>query len=413
MLLSVRMTPWVGITLLLTPPLGAQQPLDSLARAYSYALSTDRSALEGPGLELLLAGTADAQFVAVGEQHNTRAIPRFTTVLFAMLNHVNGFRYLAVEEGPLIGTMVDRAGRRGGTDSVLALAARYPNAFHMFTVEELTMLGEIARTSDASRDAIWGVNQEFGALHVYDYLRARATTAEAELIAAELADVAREYEGERFARNVHYLVGVATADELRRLRDAFDPQRGSEVDRILEQTELSRTIYAPYGMEPSPPGAAFYRANAAREENMKRLFSERYRAARAAGDSMPRVIVKSGHLHLYRGLSPRTQLSTLGNFLSEVATFHGTKSLHIYTVVNQDWVGEGWLQPFVAALTPDDATLFDLAALRPWAVREAPETLDSNVRTLILGYDVLIIFRDSAAGSLEGLRTPNFHWYPR
>lgn len=73
--------------------------------------------------------------------------------------------------------------------------------------------------------------------------------------------------------------------------------------------------------------------------------------------------MKSGHLHLYRGLSPRTELYTLGNFLSGVALLHGRESFHIYAIVDRPQVRDGWLGPFAEAALPGDATVFDLRPL--------------------------------------------------
>ena len=88
------------------------------------------------------------------------------------------------------------------------------------------------------------------------------------------------------------------------------------------------------------------------------------------------------------------------------------RSLHIYAVVDEDWVKESWLQPFTTAVQDAEATLFDLGALRAWAARRDSVALDPDVRSLILGYNFLLFFRDAESGSLEGLLTPNFHCTP-
>jgi len=202
----------------------------------------------------------------------------------------------------------------------------------------------------------------------------------------------------------------AGALHFERLRGVSFRGGASEADWLITQLALSNRIYAPYRSGRAPPPSAFHEAGRARETNMKRLFAERHREAEASRAALPKVLVKSGHLHLYRGLSPRTELYTLGNFLSELAVFHGLESLHLYALVDRPYVRDGWLGPFARAALPGEATLFDLRPLAGWARRE--EALDPNVRRLIMGYDVLVFLRDGAAGSLEDLRTPRFRWYP-
>ena len=61
---------------------------------------------------------------------------------------------------------------------------------------------------------------------------------------------------------------------------------------------------------------------------MKQRFMEEYRRAEAADRAAPRVILKFGHWHLYRGVGP-SNLQTLGNFASELARVNGGQSFHV------------------------------------------------------------------------------------
>jgi hypothetical protein len=122
--------------------------------------------------------------------------------------------------------------------------------------------------------------------------------------------------------------------------------------------------------------------------------------------------VKSGHLHLYRGHSERTELLTLGNFLAELAIFNGFRSTHLYATVDRPYVRDGWLAPFVRAAPAGMDALIDLRDLQPLAARNRIADLSPQVRRLILAYDAVLVFRDSAQGSLDRLRTARFRWYP-
>src|SRR5687768_10202843 len=69
--------------------------LDNLVAANSRLLQLKNGALEGPGADFILAEAAEAQFVALGEEHNTTEIPELTTALFRTLQDRYGFRFLA------------------------------------------------------------------------------------------------------------------------------------------------------------------------------------------------------------------------------------------------------------------------------------------------------------------------------
>jgi hypothetical protein len=394
------------------PPFSEAELIARLGE-HRTAIRIGREGLAGPGGEAILEAAVPAQFVALGEEHNSRAIPHFTVALFRSLNARHGFDHLALEEGPALGRLVSEAVRSPDPDAVPALGRRYPNAFHMFSVEELWMMAEVGEIS-AVADPIWGLNQEFGAAHVFARLAEIAPDVAARDVARELLARAMEYEGERFARNVHYLAAVATPADFVRLRDAFRPAAGSEAEALIDQTELSARIYAPYGAKTRPPGGAFHASAVAREQNMKTLLGQHLRPAAGAPGGPPRVLVKSGHFHLYRGRSTRTEVYTLGNFLSELSAFFGRESLHLYVVTDEPWLREGWPRPFALAAEagaqlPGDGLLFDLRPLAAWA-RGAE--LHAEVRRLLLGYDFFVFLRDGEGASVEGLLGPGGRWYP-
>jgi hypothetical protein len=122
--------------------------------------------------------------------------------------------------------MLSDALRSGGLQSVVALAKRYPNAFHMYTEEEFAVIADAGKTSTAPTAPIWGLNQVFGAAHVYERLVALARGGEARGVAQRLLNEALEYEGERFEKNVHYMGTVARAEDFEHLRAAFHPSPG-------------------------------------------------------------------------------------------------------------------------------------------------------------------------------------------
>lgn len=385
--------------------------LDSLVRNNLYTFEMSDGRLSGAGANWLHHAGHGAHFVALAENHNTRAIPEFAVGLFRLLHEAYGFNYLALEEGPALGHLLSKRVRGGRPDAAFRLGLEFPNAFHMYTEEELRMIDRIAAISRARTDPIWGLNQEFGLAHVLDRLVQIAPDARTRAVAAELLRRSGEYEGERFARNVFFISDVATDQDFQGLREAFRPRAGSEADRLISQATLSHRIYAPYRSQPRPHFTAFHESGRLREENMKRLFAERYREAQAPRNPFPKVLVKSGHTHLNRGLGRGNEVFTLGNFLSEVATFQGGESLHLYVLLNWNDLPESFFAPFVPHIRPETNTLFDLRPLQAWAAQNAFRDLHPDLRRVLVGYDALVILGDKTLGSVEALRTPNFRQY--
>jgi hypothetical protein len=389
--------------------------LDTLIRTNAHRLEYRSGQLRGPGRDVLRSALDSVQFVAVGEWHNRRGVHGFTGALFRLLVERFGFQYFATEEGPALGEMISRAARAGGRDSVLALGLRYPNAFHLYTESGLELFGDAGSASRASANPIWGLNQEFGASHVLERLLELSPTPSARTVAERLHRQALAYEGERFRRNIAYVGGIATADTFALLGRAFAASPGTEAHRLIGQLEFSARIFAPYYVRPRPATSAFYQSGMAREANMKHLFADRYREALAAGDSLPKVVAFFGHVHLYRGMSERTSLFTLGNFLSEFAAYNGLLSYHVYLAPALPELDRGWQAPLMKAAAEaagtSDAVLIDLKPLqRHYARRE--DLLSPEMRRLIFGYDSFVWLRETELGLLDRLRTPGFRLFP-
>src|SRR5687767_4988056 len=79
-----------------------QSPLlDDLVAANSRSLRLKNGAMQGSGADFIVGEAARAQFIALGEEHNTTEIPEFTSALFGTLQERYGFRFLAAEQDPI------------------------------------------------------------------------------------------------------------------------------------------------------------------------------------------------------------------------------------------------------------------------------------------------------------------------
>jgi hypothetical protein len=148
-----------------------------------------------------------------------------------------------------------------------------------------------------------------------------------------------------------------------------------------------------------------YASNREREENMKDLFMRGYRRAVAVGEPMPRVLLKFGHWHLYRGRSPGSVLS-LGNFVSQLAKSNGKQSFHLAVIINNPAGGfravkpDSWLKPLADAAPVGQWTVMDLRPVRDcWFAGKFK--LRPELKELILGFDAALMMAGATPGTYE------------
>lgn len=359
--------------------------------AHPIGLS-DAGRLTGPGADLLLEAAHSAQFFVIGEPHNVREVPRFTAALLDALRDRAGFRYLALEHGPLILSMLADSARGGGREAAMRAAARHPKALHFWTDPEVEMVVRAALTSRSVARPVWGLDQERGGRHALALLRDLAPEALRPRIAG-LDRRAAEAEGAQ-ADGVGAIAEPWFGPALDSLEAAWGPASGSRAARIFEALHTSHQIFRQRG------GLGIYHSNRRRERYMKgRLVAGLAEAAGGeAGASVPRVVLKFGHWHASRGRSPG-EVYTLGNFAAELAAARGLESFHIAVYL----LGDVWtLQDFpdyapLADLGEADGwTLVDLRPLKPHLGVGDLEAPTPELRDVILGYDAVLLMGGAA-----------------
>ena len=391
---------------------GAQQPratlrLDSLFLAHRHALTFDGSRATGPGMELLVTAAARAQFVMVGESHNVREIPLFTLSLFERLQSA-GYEYLGIEDGPVAIEQLVATGARGDIAKLAEHANRYVNALQFRTDQELALLAGVGRASRARGAPVWGLDNEWGTLHVLEPLARLAPDARAATIARRLADSARLYERVRPGdARPRFINRVLTRADVRELDEAFrgaSPEARRLVDALVEGFE----VYAVRNDRPT----GVYVGNVRRERLMRSQFMGRYREAQRAGDSLPRVILKFGQWHAMRGLLNWGNVEPFGTFLAELARAKGSESIHLWTgIMNRP--GEFWsldearfpdFHPIAAAGTADGWWLVDLRPIRPLVALNLVANVNDEMRKLVFGFDFALLIGGGRPATLTLLR---------
>jgi len=386
----------------------AQQPtappqldIDSIVKANSHQLRTAAGEINDEGWAFMLGEIGDAQIVAIAEEHNVQEIPHFVTMLFARLHNSLGFNYVADEQDPYAMRLISAMAHQADEDSVKALARRWPTALTFATDEEIHMLYTVARMSTARGNAVWGVDQAFGANHYLARLRELARSGAARAKIDSLASAAELADRQRYDSTwTHFMARIATEGDFARLRALLNPATGSEADWLIGALERSAHIYTAYMLAANQGRATGWENTWSRERYMKERFSEEYRLAQSHGDSLPRVIVKAGHWHIHRGLFPQSLALTFGTFVSELAQFNGKQSYVISTGITGP-PGQ-WRQYSIAiakSVPPNDWTLVDLRALRPYARGKRIRDLTGDLQQLIYGADAVLYFGGAHPGT--------------
>lgn len=390
----------VGLTVSGAGSASAQAVIDSLVAANRYTVELEGGRLSGPGVGWLLDALDGVQFVVLGESHNEAEIPQFTAALYEMLRERSGYRYVAFENGPTAMEGIAGAAALGGRDSADAWAARYPNALQFWTDEEVDAIARVVAAE--GRNGVWGLDQEWGAVHVLDRLAELAATDRARAAVMRVRSRVAPIESERTENGrARYITSADAVTDSDLLRSAFDAEPGSVAAALIDRLALSARIY---GLRRGRVG--YYESNELRERSMKTAFMHRYREAQAAGDTLPRLVVKFGHVHSVDGRNPSDVLA-LGSFLSQLAISNGQRSFHM-AIYGVNEAGRNWTlsdyadyAPLSKASRVDEWTLLDLRPIRPWVSGGRIEDLNETLRDVILGFDAVLVIGGLSDASRE------------
>lgn len=380
----------------------AAEPTEILAIGFSDA------GLDGPGGDRLRGELADAQFIAVGEDHGFAGAPWLAAALAAEAEAITdaGPLFHAVEVGPRTTRWVGTLLASGGVAALDGAMEGRPYAMPFLSnAEDAALAGRFA-----ANGRLWGIDQEFIAAPtvLVDLLLARTDDApvRAQLTAMRDADRAALAEG-RFGDVLLSTMPPAGFDALA----AHFPGDADAVAIVAALAESARV----YQLNNA---GRYLENNDARGRLMQRLFLDAWRSATPAN---PRVLFKMGAYHLGRGTTP-TGIYDLGSLLPGLAAARGHRSLHIayvpvggqvrvirpgadgFTAVTD--YADSMVTPILQAAGIDPATLpptgHVLIALRPLRYRlagAAMRALSVDARFVLNGFDYLVTTRAATAAT--------------
>jgi len=365
-----------------------------------WELKVTDGRLDGPAARWLREEASKAQFVFIGEEHDTREIPIITGALWREIVPL-GYRHAAIEAGQWLGGRLDRFARFNDQKALAqfktAAAPRRPNvSVPPSSEEDIAFYEALGRSGQFRLPLIWGLDHEFRVAPLLARLMDLATDgAKRRQIESALTKVAEaersgQYNMQPFKRDIEAIAGSISA------------RPGSEASQIRDA--LRRRVF----------GAEF---DQPRGDVFKQLFLRNYRAAQEAGESKPRVLLRFGGYHAKRGLGNDYGYGppTFANFMAEFAYLEGGQMLNVRfsacsTTSTEDWrAPKGhprpcspseriWLKPFFAAAS-SRWTLFDLRELRQ-PLRAGKLNVEWETGQIIAGFDAVVLLKDSGRAHL-------------
>ncbi len=384
--------------------------LPALVEHSRRTMRLENGRLTGAGADFLRSLGAQSQFVLIGEEHGNAGIAHFAEAYWRDLNEV-GFNYGAIEVDPWVADAFTREVRAGGVAAWTRFASTRGGAIaapFVTWAPEAQYAATIVETSNARQTPLWGLDQVFLTSAPW-LLRDIATNAhgrEARTMAAALADAG--------AGRLDWFPAIEES-VLTDLRAHLNGRRDAPYAEMVDAMVRSRRIFRPF----SGHDGEVWLANRERENLMKQNFLARYRAAERADGGPPRVMLKFGGYHMYRGPTP-THVMGLGGFVTELAAQNGREAFSVYVACGPGgFAGNmagaeacdapfaesySFLAPYVST---DEITVFDL---RAWKLRPRRwEHLSADARQLINSFDVLVVVPNGPASQfLEGLPPPQF-----
>jgi len=380
------------------------------------AISVQEGKLAGPSAEVLRTAMAEAQFVALGEDHGIRQIPEFAAALCAELAP-HGFHHLALEIGTYIAPDLEKMARSAeGTKQLADFEKKYPETIAFYNwQEEFAMLQKCETAASPGHMTIWGLDQEFMgatsfladkilATNLGPEAKAAVETLLKEATEARLAAAKTGNPGDLFMM-------TAKQEELDHLRELLKKQGKPEAQRLFDAFLVSREIYQ------KNMSGDYYKSNRQRALLMKKNFSEPFAASSQSDGVLPKVFFKFGAYHMFRGINP-LHSSEIGDLISEAAEANQLKSVHILIVgvkgEQLHFVGIGkpaepgaldlagdkdssflFFKPLFDMQIENSWTLYDLRALRDGFSKYGK--IDPEMERVIFGYDFVVFISDPKA----------------
>jgi len=239
--------------------------------------------------------------------------------------------------------------------------------------------------------------------YLFSLLEKEAPTEDVKQIVKKYYNRAiKQYEISAKTKNPQDLMLITLNDtDYEKLYKAFGSDISVNAKRILEDMQTTQKIYMHY------LNGEQYENNRVRSQLMKKQFMEYYNQTKLEG-KLPKVVLKFGGNHAYRGITPVFQYD-LGNMVYELAEMNGTKavSFHLSAIKGQS---QGFnreaqsfdfsedLNPIIKKvltnkITDDGWVIIDMRSLRTKLNKDELE----KIKELVFCYDFWVYFPNAEA----------------
>ena len=396
-LLFVMMTSVAGYT---QESMSAPDTLgtDLLSEHTTYFSMTDDETFEQA--DSLIAMAEASQFVALGELHNRYQMSRFTEALLDTAASF-GFRYFAVETGPVSAEKLEEMARKEGRQAVSDFYDQY--SWSLLSIEPIPFFSgeadlDMLMTAVNEEYDLWGIDQEYA--FSTKYLVNELAEVSGEPLTDEQEQLLQDlnwsmflmYPRAQIFSSYDLSCTLKNSDDLQAYLNSFEEggeSQNEDISAIIDAIRTSLDIYCMY------ESGNYDSNNRTRIAYFKSNFDENYSRV-AETDSLPKVILKMGSYHSGRERSPLDYYD-MGNHLQNLADSLGTQSLHI-RFLNRYIDGEDMMENenysssrnFMSVGEMDRWAMIDVRPLRQRLEDGTLVANDFETREII-NYDLIVI----------------------
>jgi hypothetical protein len=315
-----------------TPPEKPDLSEKDLEKHVYYFDVTDGK-LTGDGAQILIDEIGNSQYVLLGEYHGSLRISEFTKAVVPIF-HESGCRTFALEVGPvsaeILAEMSKDSTRTG--ENLKAFNSRFYVAERNRIFTPIPFFGNVedAEFLAAARSRKWnllGLDQEFSFSYlplierIYENLKSKKKQELKQLYEQVSDSIKTFYEADLKEGKSQYKAILDSKEVNQFLESAA--KENPQNKRIAEAIKFTTEVYYLNDNKIRK----YYEANSRRVGYMKANLAEGF--ARLKFDlKKDKMLLKMGAVHTGRGFSDLS-LFEIGNTLTELAAFHGNRSLHI------------------------------------------------------------------------------------
>ncbi|WP_445664742.1 hypothetical protein [Fodinibius sp. AD559] len=356
-----------------------------------YELSLENDKLKGEGGKWLIQKSKQASVVTIGEMHATKEIPKLIQSLITSLDQKNKFDHLALEASPwTVERMTDSL--KKGKEVYNSLIEEYPNAIPFYNFKaERDLVYEFVEHSN-TKEPVWGLDQVFAFTTgmAFDRLEALAPDSVTHNLVQEVRGETGAVDDPRLKKlpdGIPNPISIYVPAKIEKLKPHFEDI--PEAQQIL--TELIKSI-------------EIYRLNdddnyTSNQVRAKYLRKNLWRFFQNSSAENPRLMIKIGARHAYRGMTPNNALD-VGNLAVSLAESMDGEALNIAVLCGQNSKNttfparsvecqNPYLNDEFRSLIKEQPTLFDFSSLHA-KMHDGKLNISEDLEVFLWAFDAAI-----------------------